>query len=112
MWLRVVACGCRLITSLGFAWLLCVSLFAGRRLVARARGASAAGVRLLEGDVPWDGARAARCLVQALLAGVVAGLVGVGGGMVLGPMMLELGVLPQVRACPHASARTCRARPS
>ena len=35
-------------------------------------------------------------MVLAFVAGVVAGLVGVGGGMVLGPMMLELGVLPQV----------------
>ena len=34
--------------------------------------------------------------MQALFAGVIAGLVGVGGGMVLGPMMLDLGVLPQV----------------
>jgi len=51
---------------------------------------------LLEGDVAWDGHRGARCLIQALVAGVLAGLVGVGGGMVLGPMMLELGILPQV----------------
>ena len=50
----------------------------------------------LSGDVRWDGARGAYCLLQAILAGIVAGLVGVGGGMVLGPMMIELGVLPQV----------------
>lgn len=31
-----------------------------------------------------------------LCAGVVAGLVGVGGGMLLGPLMLQMGVLPQV----------------
>ena len=44
----------------------------------------------------WDGEVAARCMALAFAAGIVAGLVGVGGGMVLGPMMLELGVLPQV----------------
>ena len=39
---------------------------------------------------------ATSCLLQAIVAGIVAGVVGVGGGMVLGPMMLELGILPQV----------------
>jgi len=33
-----------------------------------------------------------------LCAGIVAGLVGVGGGMLLGPLMLQMGVLPQVSA--------------
>lgn len=31
-----------------------------------------------------------------LLAGVIAGLIGIGGGMVVGPMLLELGFIPQV----------------
>lgn len=31
-----------------------------------------------------------------LLAGVVAGLIGIGGGMVVGPILLELGFNPQV----------------
>ena len=85
-----------LLTGAGFAWLLGVALVGGRRLVGRAAQAEAAGVALLPGDVRWDGQIAAHCLMLALLAGVVAGVVGVGGGMVLGPMMLELSVLPQV----------------
>jgi len=31
-----------------------------------------------------------------LLAGVIAGLIGIGGGMVVGPILLELGFNPQV----------------
>ena len=46
----------------------------------------------------WDGSHAARCLRVTLLAGVVAGLMGVGGGLVLGPLMLELAILPEVSA--------------
>lgn len=97
------------VTALGIVWLLAVCVAAGRRLVRRGgerramraaathEGEAASGdLKVVEGDVQWDGARAARCLVLALVAGIVAGLVGVGGGMVLGPMMLELGVLPQV----------------
>jgi len=30
------------------------------------------------------------------MAGVIAGLIGIGGGMVVGPMLLELGFIPQV----------------
>ena len=30
-----------------------------------------------------------------MCAGIIAGLVGVGGGMLLGPLMLQIGVLPQ-----------------
>ena len=82
------------ITAAGFVWLFVTSVIGGRRLVRL--GQQKRACDYLEGDVVWDGPRAARCLVQALLAGVMAGLVGVGGGMVLGPMMLELGVLPQV----------------
>jgi len=84
------------VTLVGFGWLLGVSILAGRRLVRLSAVSEAAGTRLLEGDVRWSSTRAASCLIQAFLAGIVAGLVGVGGGMVLGPMMLELSILPQV----------------
>ena len=30
------------------------------------------------------------------VAGLIAGLIGIGGGMVLGPLMLQMGILPQV----------------
>ena len=38
---------------------------------------------------------APRPRVGAVCAGIIAGLVGVGGGMLLGPLMLQIGVLPQ-----------------
>ena len=93
------------ITVVGFLWLLAISIVGGRRLVRNGRRKRSS--EYLQGDVRWDGVRAARCLLQALLAGVMAGLVGVGGGMVLGPMMLELGVLPQVCAACHYPAAAC-----
>lgn len=33
-----------------------------------------------------------------ILAGIVGGLLGLGGGFILGPLFLELGVPPQVRS--------------
>ncbi|GAQ79300.1 hypothetical protein KFL_000280050 [Klebsormidium nitens] len=38
----------------------------------------------------------------ALVAGVIAGLLGIGGGMIVGPLLLELGMLPQVTAATGA----------
>lgn len=36
-----------------------------------------------------------------VLAGIVGGLLGLGGGFILGPLFLELGIPPQV--CPSSS---------
>ena len=77
--LGVKACsgGYWLITALGLAWLLLVSVVAGRRLVrtsiATRRRYAAHGADVdkpLEGDVRWDGGKAARALVLAILAGL------------------------------------------
>jgi uncharacterized membrane protein YfcA len=92
------------LTALGVTSLLLLSVLAGRRLVARCRQPpedSEAGEgdqkhHPVAGDVSWRPAVAASALARTLLAGVIAGLMGVGGGIVLGPMMLELGMLPQV----------------
>ena len=86
------------VTAAGFLLLLGVSLASGRRLVARAQLNEAVGRQPAEGDIAWDRQRAAQCMRWTLCAGIVAGLVGVGGGMLLGPLMLQMGVLPQVSA--------------
>ena len=86
------------VTATGFLLLLGVSLASGRRLVARAPPNEAVGRPLAEGDIVWDRHCAAQCMSWTLCAGIVAGLVGVGGGMLLGPLMLQMGVLPQVSA--------------
>lgn len=35
--------------------------------------------------------------IVTFIAGTVAGLLGVGGGLVMGPLFLEIGIHPQVR---------------
>lgn len=76
--------------------LLALSVLAGRRLVRRSEVLVAGGCARMAGDVSWVPRTAADALFRTLVAGVIAGLMGVGGGVVLGPMMLELGMLPQV----------------
>ena len=44
----------------------------------------------------WDDETLAKFPKVALLAGVAAGLLGIGGGMVIGPLFMEIGMEPQV----------------
>ncbi|KAH6782160.1 Sulfite exporter TauE/SafE family protein [Perilla frutescens var. hirtella] len=46
--------------------------------------------------INWTVYQLILCCICAMLAGVVGGLLGLGGGFILGPLFLELGVPPQV----------------
>lgn len=56
------------------------------------------GYRYAEGDVRWTRRMVTRFPPVAVLAGVAAGFLGIGGGMVKGPLMIELGMVPSVAA--------------
>merc|ERR1719502_120603 len=53
-------------------------------------------------DIKWDSNSTIKYPLICTLAGVFAGLFGVGGGIVKGPMMLEMGVPPPVAAATAA----------
>ncbi len=53
--------------------------------------------RYVKGDVEWDSVAIVKYPFICGFAGFSAGLFGVGGGIVKGPLMLEMGVLPLVR---------------
>merc|ERR1712072_1466385 len=55
-----------------------------------------------ENDIRWDANSTIKYPLICTLAGVFAGLFGVGGGIVKGPLMLEMGVLPPVAAATAA----------
>lgn len=50
----------------------------------------------VQGDIQWTRKRTLTTCVISLFAGVLASLLGIGGGLVLGPLMLEMKVIPQV----------------
>jgi hypothetical protein len=60
------------------------------------------GYPFCEGDVYWDDESVVRLPLGCVFAGVLAGMLGVGGGMVMQPLMLELGLLPDVAAATAA----------
>ncbi|XP_011101500.2 sulfite exporter TauE/SafE family protein 4 [Sesamum indicum] len=51
---------------------------------------------ICEAAIEWTAANLAFCALCGVVGGTVGGLLGSGGGFVLGPLLLEIGVIPQV----------------
>ncbi|KAJ8600866.1 hypothetical protein CTAYLR_008216 [Chrysophaeum taylorii] len=66
------------------------------------RRAACAAYVPLENDLVWDSKFMAKFPVYALCAGCAAGLLGIGGGMILGPIFMEVNMEP--RCATSASA--------
>jgi len=54
------------------------------------------GYAYVEGDVEWDVDKVVRLPALVCVGAIAAGMLGVGGGMILGPIFTELGFLPEV----------------
>lgn len=83
-------------TSIGFPITLGVTIVVGAFLRWRSGGVSE------DGDVQWNIKNCFIIPIGALFAGVSAAYLGIGGGMVIGPILLEIGVLPQVATATSA----------
>lgn len=55
------------------------------------------------GDVQWDSRNTIKYPIYCTAAGLLAGLFGVGGGIVKGPLMLEMGIIPSVASASAAA---------
>ncbi|KAL2502677.1 Sulfite exporter TauE/SafE family protein [Forsythia ovata] len=51
---------------------------------------------ICEATIQWTATNLALCALCGILGGTVGGLLGSGGGFILGPLLLEIGVIPQV----------------
>ncbi|KAF7804361.1 sulfite exporter TauE/SafE family protein 4-like [Senna tora] len=51
---------------------------------------------ICEASIEWNALNLAFCAFCGILGGTVGGLLGSGGGFILGPLLLEIGVIPQV----------------
>ena len=78
-------------------------------LSKRHKAKLAAGFEYLTADMQWDTPTLKRFPATALLAGVTAGLLGIGGGMVIGPLFLSIGMEPQAGRPPDSPLPTLRA---
>ncbi|OAY79759.1 hypothetical protein ACMD2_21592, partial [Ananas comosus] len=63
---------------------------------SRARRTCGNMERVCEASIDWTAPQLLFCALCGLLGGTVGGLLGSGGGFILGPLLLEIGVIPQV----------------
>ncbi|KAF4044217.1 Sulfite exporter TauE/SafE [Phytophthora infestans] len=87
-----------LLTLLPLAVPISVSLRMGYRLRLLNRVKVLGNYPFVDGDIHWIKRRVLMFPAVCTTAGVAAGLLGIGGGMVKGPIMLEAGVLPAVQS--------------
>jgi len=77
-------------------WILAISAWVRNYLVKRQERKERCGYEYVEGDIKWDQQATLLYPVICTLAGFFAGMFGVGGGIVKGPLMLAMGVHPKV----------------
>ncbi|KAL3803860.1 hypothetical protein HJC23_004022 [Cyclotella cryptica] len=83
-------------------WIIAVSIFARSYLVHRYEIKERVGYPYVEGDIRWDARATIVYPIVCTAAGLFAGMFGVGGGIVKGPLMLAMGVHPKVSSASSA----------
>jgi len=90
------------LTSMVFAWVVCISLYVRADLIKMYYLKAKIGYKYAKGDIEWNEWATIKYPCVCFFAGFFAGMFGVGGGIVKGPLMLEMGVDPQVAAASSA----------
>ena len=78
--------------AIQFVWTLGFALVYGLKLPKIQKKKDDCGYPFTEDDVYWDNSKLRFYAFFTFVAGIVAGLIGIGGGMVLGPLMLYMGI--------------------
>lgn len=78
-----------------FVW-EAVKLYRESNKLRSMNGDSDSNVYVCEATIEWTPMQLIFCAACGLLGGTVGGLLGSGGGFILGPLLLEIGVIPQV----------------
>ena len=89
--------------ALQFLWLFGFSLLFGRKLLVEQKQREAVRFPYLDDDPVWNAKTLRFYGMFTFIAGIVAGLTGIGGGMVLGPVMLVMGIHPRVSSAVNAT---------
>jgi len=92
-----------LITISALPFVLIISIIARSYLVKRYHAKALCNYAYVDGDVEWNEWHTIKYPLICSIAGLCAGMFGIGGGIVKGPLMLEMGVLPQVTSATSAT---------
>ena len=83
-------------------WILMVSIFVRQYLLKKYEAKKRTNYQYVEGDIQWDERASIVYPGICMFAGFFAGMFGVGGGIVKGPLMLAMGVHPAVSSASSA----------
>ena len=89
-------------TGATLAWILAISLWMRNVLIDKWRRKARLAYKYIEGDVEWNERNTIVYPCICFFAGFFAGMFGVGGGIVKGPLMLQMGVHPLVASATTA----------
>ncbi|OQS01100.1 hypothetical protein ACHHYP_01827 [Achlya hypogyna] len=84
------------LTLMSFPFFVAVTAVFGLKIAGRHDAMQAYGYKYVAGDIVWNKRTTVLYPALCTVAGVAAGLLGIGGGMVKGPLLLEIGLHPQV----------------
>ena len=90
------------LTALTFIWMCVILLWVRSGLVRKWKLKQRIRYRSIAGDIEWNKMNTILYPCFCSIAGLIAGLFGMGGGIVNGPLMLQLGVHPLVAAATTA----------
>ena len=100
-----IACGSAFFWMAQFSllvWIIFVSWVGRGYLLTDARRKADAGYVYLEDDLRWDKKTTVVYPLISVLAGIFAGMFGIGGGVIKGPLMLAMGIHPAVASATSA----------
>ncbi|CAE7621290.1 unnamed protein product, partial [Symbiodinium microadriaticum] len=81
-----------------FAWVFAIALYMRSELIKKWKTKKRLRYKYAPGDVEWNERNTIIYPLLCIFAGFCAGMFGIGGGVVKGPLMLEMGVHPMVAA--------------
>jgi len=91
------------LTLLALPWVLIISYIGRAHLLKTWALKTKCGYEYLPQDVVWDETATIKYPLMCSMAGLAAGMFGIGGGIVKGPLMLEMNVYPPVTSATSAT---------
>eukprot|EP00397_Hematodinium_sp_SG-2012_P017260 GEMP01017642.1.p1 GENE.GEMP01017642.1~~GEMP01017642.1.p1 ORF type:complete len:575 (+),score=104.44 GEMP01017642.1:181-1905(+) len=104
-WVGISPCspGYWLMWAASVLWLLLFSIKMGLRVVSKSVRKLSVNTPTVDGDINWTLKKLAQISATVFSAGVISAMIGIGGGLFIGPVMLHLGVPPVVSAATAAT---------
>ena len=84
------------LTAFMFVWIVGIFVYLRNILIEEWKIKKRLRYRYAEGDIEWNYENTLYFPAVCTLAGVFAGMFGIGGGIVMGPLMLQMGIHPLV----------------